>query len=146
MTITYQSFIAVFPEFKDPELYTEAQFSFWSGQAYLQLNPRRLSDQLDTAAMFFVGHYLVLSARAQAAAKAGGIPGEVKGPPSSKGIGPVSAGFDTNAVTTKGADFWNGTTYGTALYKLLQSRAAGPAYAPGNRWARGRLMPWGLFR
>ena len=130
---TYQEFIAAFPEFTNQQVFPQAQVSIWTPVAYEQLNSTRFGNQLGLAAMLFVAHNLVLSARAAASVNAGQIPGEGRGVVATKTVGPVSVTYDAASITSEGAGMWNSTSYGQRLYKLMQAYGGGPLYAPGPR-------------
>jgi hypothetical protein len=131
MTILATDFIAAFPEFNTPS-YPIAQINFWIPQAYNQLNACRFGVTLDLAAMLFVAHNLVLSARDAAITANGGIPGQSSGPLNSKGVDKVHAGYDTTANQSPGAGMWNATSYGQRLYRMMISNG-GFVYFPGGR-------------
>ena len=128
MAVTYDSFVAVFPEFSDATAYSQASVAFWIGQAAFQLNANRLRNSYDLAVMLFTAHNLVLGKRDARAAAGGGTPGQVSGPQSSKAVDKVSVSYDTGAVTYPGAGEWNATSYGQRLYRLLRAVGAGPVY------------------
>lgn len=128
MTVTYSSFVAVFTEFSDTTAYPQATVNFWLGQAPFQLNANRLRNSYDLAVMLFTAHNLVLGKRDTRAAAAGGTPGAISGPQTSKAVDKVSASYDTGAVTYPGAGEWNATSYGMRLYRLLRAVGAGPVY------------------
>jgi hypothetical protein len=130
MTIAAPDFINAFPEFNDSSAYPFTQINFWIAQAYNQLSSDRLGVTLDLAAMLFVAHNMVLSARAAATATAGGIPGQSTGPVNSKGVGALHVGYDTPAMEIPGAGAWNGTSYGQRLYRMMVAAAAGGLYVP----------------
>jgi len=143
MTIAYADFVAAFPEFSNAGTYPATQINFWIPQAYAQLNPRRFGVQIDLAAMLYVAHNVVLSARAQASANAGQVVGEARGLVASKSVGDVSVSYDTNSIATKDAGIWMSTVYGQRLYKMMQT-FGGPVYAvPRRRWT-DRGAWWGL--
>ena len=133
MTIQVPDFVAAFPEFGNPQIYPQPTISFWITIAYRQLNAKRFKDSLDLAAMLFVAHNMALSAQEQGAANSGAPVGTASGPISAKGVGPVSASFDTGATSIDGAGAWNYTKYGQRLYMMMKAFAAGPSYVPGPR-------------
>src|ERR1700730_7677771 len=119
MTIAAADFIAAFPEFSNNAIYPISQIDFWIPQAYNQLNADRFGASLDLAAMLFVAHNIVLSARESVTGNVGGVAGQATGPVSSKGVGQVSLGYDTAAMQIPGAGAWNGTSYGQRLYRMM---------------------------
>ena len=114
-----------FPEFRDPALYSDAVLGFWSGLAASQLNADRWGVLRDYGISMFVAHHLVLARRDEEAAAAGGLPGAVTGPQSSKSVDKVSVSYDTKAVALTDAGFWNLTTYGMRFYQMVRSIGAG---------------------
>lgn len=144
--VSYATFIAAFPEFSNTALYPEAGVTFWITQAGIQLNARRFGASLDLATMLFVAHNMVLGAQALAtAATASGIVGESSGAVQSKTVGPVSVSYDTAAVSSDGAGFWNQTSYGQRYWQLAQTYCSGPSYVPGPRQRLGGFG-FGRFR
>jgi len=123
----YASFIASFPEFQDTSLYPQAQVEFWMPAAEAQLSSQRFGSQFYIAAFLFVAHNVVLSAREVRTAANGGIVGTVTGPVTSKSLDKLSQSFSSD-TSIQGAGFWNATTYGQRLYKMMRSYAAGPFY------------------
>ncbi len=134
----YSDFVSAFPEFSNEAVFTVSTINFWIPQAYGQLNAYRFGVQIDLAAMLFVAHNVVLSAREVATANVGGIPGQVTGPVTSKTVGPVSIAYGGQTSLEKGGA-WNGTTYGQRLYKMMKAYGVGPFYvAPRPR------LPFGV--
>lgn len=131
MTIAYADFVAAFPEFTNAQVYPQATINFWIPIAYQQINACRFKDSLDLAAMLFVAHNVALSAQEQGAANSGAPVGTANGPVSAKGVGPVSASYDTGSTAIAGAGAWNYTKYGQRLYMMMKAFAAGPSYVPG---------------
>lgn len=129
--IAPSDFRAIFPEFADATKWPDAQIQFWLDAAYAQLNPGRLGAQLDLAAMLYVAHNLVVSARnTQVGSGSNALPGQTYGVMNSKSVDKVSASYDVNLTTYQGAGFWNATSYGQRLYQLFRIYG-GFAYAPG---------------
>ena len=132
--ITYAQFVAVYPEFSNVDVYPQATIStWWIPQAYQQLNVRRFAENMPMAAMLYVAHYLTLGERNAAVARAGGIPGEARGPTSNKSVDKVSVGYAADSSAIEGAGIWNSTNYGQQLYKMMQAAGSGPFYAPRGR-------------
>ncbi len=80
--------------------------------------------------MLFAAHNTVLGAQAAAVANVGGIVGQTSGPLASKTVGPVSASYDVNAVTSENAGILNATQYGQRLWKMMLTFGSGPMYVP----------------
>jgi hypothetical protein len=136
MTIAYADFVSAFPEFSNATTYPTTQINFWIPIGYEQLNAYRFGAQIGLAVMLFVAHNVVLSAREAAAANAGQIVGEVKGPVTAKSVDKVSVSFSSDTAI-EGAGAWNFTTYGQRLYRMIKAYSAGPFYVPGPRRAFG---------
>jgi hypothetical protein len=139
MTIAVTDFLSVFPEFDGPN-YQISQINFWIPQAYNQLNAQRFGVTLDLAAMLFVAHNLVLGARDATVAANGGIPGMASGPVNSKGVDKVHVGYDTGATLLAGAGYWNATSYGQRLYRMMVANG-GFVYVPVERRPAGGPYP-----
>jgi len=120
------AFRQAFPEFIDPEAYPDFAMNFWADVAARSLRPDRWDDLLTHGTQLFVAHHLVLGKRNEITADAGGVPGEVKGIVASKTVDKASASYDTKAVTSENAAFWNQTTYGQAFWRLVRMAGAGP--------------------
>ena len=132
MTVDPSDFRAAFPEFWDSSVFTNAQISFWAGEAANELTPRRMGNSLTVATYLFIAHNIVLGARAAAASAAGGIPGEATGPTSSKSVDKVSVSYDTASAAIEGAGAYNLTSYGQRLYRMIKAFSAGPIYVTGR--------------
>lgn len=106
------------------------------------------SSILDVGTELFAAHWIVLAKRAADTTKAGGTPGQSVGMVSSKGLGPASIGYNTEAVLEKDAGHWNLTLYGTQLMHFVNMMGAGPiqvgvgappcGYFNGPAW----IGPW----
>lgn len=138
--IAAADFINAFPEFNNSSIYPFSQINFWITQAYNQLNATRFGVTLDLAAMLFVAHNLVLSARDAVITANGGVPGQSSGPLSSKGVDKVSASYDTDANQSPGAGMWNATSYGQRLYRMMIANG-GFVYVPGQRIGAANRFP-----
>ena len=129
MTATTTGFRASFPEFNTSgdaqvTLYLGVATSFLSGAADDSAN-RWDSANLDYITYLFIAHHLALAARRLATAQAGGIPGDVRGPVTSKSVDKVSESFDTKAVTFEDEAFWNQTSYGIQFFQIVRMAGAG---------------------
>lgn len=134
--ITPAQFRTDFPEFASTTKYPNSGVTFWLNLAYALLNADRWGQQIDVGAELFVAHNLVIEAKAQAEASAGGIPGGQVGPINSKSVDKVSVGYDTGAGIQPDAGHWNLSVYGTRFIRLLRMFGAGPlfvgvGYVPG---------------
>ncbi len=136
MAVTYNDFVAAFPEFSDATVYPQSQFDFWAAQAYLQLNAARFGASLDLAVMLFVAHNLVLSAQAKkSATSGGGVVSTSSSLVASKAIDKVSVSYDTTTTMIAGAGLWNATVHGQRLYAMIRAFGAGLLYVPNKRVA-----------
>lgn len=126
MTITVQQFRADFPEFGSTSTFPNSGIQFWLDFSYNFLNASRWGKSLDIGAELFAAHNLAIEAKAQAAASAGGIPGEQTGPVNSKSVDKVSIGYDTGAGIQPDAGHWNLTVYGTRFIRMVRMFGAGP--------------------
>lgn len=126
MSVTVASFRQSFPEFFDPSLYDANSITAFINLGVAFQNPARWDPlTIDYGTGLFVGHNLVLQARASAAAKAGGIPGTVEGVRTQKSVDKVAVGYDVNSVIEKDASWWNMTTYGIRFIQLTRAYGAG---------------------
>lgn len=121
------TFRANFPEFADSTKYTDAAITLWMsvGNALLSPNADRWGTVYDTALSLFIAHHLAIAAADLATVAAGGVPGQVQGPISSKTVDRVTVVKDTGAVTLEDGDFWNMTRYGIELLHLARLLGAG---------------------
>lgn len=122
---TPQTFRQLLPEFADPAAYPEPVIEFWRGLADRLLNKDRWGDLLEYGTALYIAHHLVIGRRDKQAALAGGTPGEVKGPLSSRTVDKVTNSWDAKAVARADAGFWNATSYGARFYQLAQIVGAG---------------------
>lgn len=123
--MTPTTFRANFPEFASATDYPDAQINFWLGLAEKLLRPERWCDLLDQGLQLYVAHHLAIGRKNQLSAAAGGVPGTVQGPQSSKAVDKVSVSYDTGSGTFKDAGFWNTTTYGLQFWNLILLVGAG---------------------
>ncbi|WP_281659646.1 DUF4054 domain-containing protein [Microvirgula aerodenitrificans] len=114
-----------FPEFSDPDLYTDGQITFWLNLGEKLLPPDRWCDLLDQGLELYVAHHLALAAHDQDAAAVGAVPGQVKGPATNKSVDKVSVAHDAGSVTLDGGGFFNLTTYGIRFLTLARIVGAG---------------------
>ncbi|MFA9439408.1 DUF4054 domain-containing protein [Uliginosibacterium sp. sgz301328] len=114
-----------FPEFADTSVYPDAQVNFWLSLGAKLLPPCRWGDLLDYGLELFTAHNLVIQTRNQQIADAGGTPGAVTGPATSKAVDKVSVSYDAASVLNADAGDWNMTTYGIQFYRLMMMVGAG---------------------
>lgn len=114
-----------FPEFADTTAYPDAEVTFFSGLAEQLLPECRWGSVWPYAVALFTAHQLVIARRNQQTGAAGGAPGGVSGPMTSKAVDKVSVSYDAAAVTLEDGGFWNMTTYGIQLLQLARMFGAG---------------------
>lgn len=121
------TFRASFPEFADTTKYPDSQINFWIGISPVYLNPCVYTDQptLDFVTQLFVAHNISLSKLSQFAAAVGGVPGEVKGPTTSKTVDKVSYASAAQLVTLENGGAWNLTQYGIQFLQIARMWGAG---------------------
>ncbi len=132
MTTTVTSFRNSFPAFASTAIYPVSSVQFWLNFATLMLNADRWGEALDMGLCLLIAHNLVLEAKANAEALAGGVPGVTTGPVASKSVDKVSINYATSEGTTPDAGHWNLTIYGTRFIKLSRMMGAGPLMALGT--------------
>lgn len=132
MTTTVQSFRNSFPAFASSAVYPAGSVQFWLTFATLMLNADRWGEALDMGLCLFVAHNLVLEAKAEAEATAGGIPGATTGAVSGKSVDKVSINYDVASGIVADAGHWNLSIYGTRFIKLSRMMGAGPLMALGT--------------
>jgi len=120
MSATSATFRATFPEFSDTVKYPNATINFYLQLAYLVMPPARWGTLLDYGAQLYAAHNIAIEAKAQQEAAAGGIPGSTTGPTTSRSAGPVSYSTDVSVAAEQGAGYWNLTTYGMRIYRLIK--------------------------
>lgn len=142
MTVTASSFRAAYPAFASTTAYSDPMITAKIAVGVAMINPAVWGDDLtDYGVMLWVAHHLTIDARDIQVAAVGGIPGGASGPLQSKGAAGVSAAYDTKAVTEEGAGFWNQTSYGRELFRLMRTLGAGAiqvgtdgGYVGTNSW------------
>lgn len=120
------TFRSTFPAFSDTATYPDAQVESLIDLAGEQMVSKRWSGAIkERAIALFVAHHLVLDAKADA----GGTPGTVQGPATSKSIAGVSVSYDLSNVTHERGGYWNTTSYGIQFLRLARMIGAGPIQA-----------------
>jgi len=114
-----------FPEFSNTTTYPDTSVSLWMTVATSMVNACRWMELTDIGIELVTAHHLVLEKRDSDAVAAGGTPGEIKGPTTSKSVDKVSVGYDSNAVALSDAGFWNLTTYGVRFLTMARMMGAG---------------------
>lgn len=113
-----------FPEFSTPQ-YSDSAINLWMNLAKATLPADRWCDYLDIGIELWVAHNLALAAGNQLTASAGGAPGQIKGPVTSKSVDKVSVGYDSGAAAIQDGGFFNLTTYGIQFLQLAQMVGTG---------------------
>lgn len=114
-----------FPEFTSTTVYPESQLTFWAGVAEKMLPLDTWGDMYTTAVKLYVAHELVIYRTNSQSAANSGSPGGFGGIAQSKAVGGVSVSYDSNNTSEKDAGYWNLTTYGKQLYRLMMIFGAG---------------------
>lgn len=114
-----------FKEFSDITAYPDDDVDLHLAVGALSLDAGVWGDFHDRGLGLFIAHNLAIGAQDTATSAAGGVPGKVSGPMTSKSVDKVSASYDTKATTYEGAAFWNMTSYGIRLYQLAKLVGAG---------------------
>lgn len=124
-------FLAIFPEFGNASIYTQAMITFWLGVASNLINQQRWGALASQGQALLTAHYLVLAQESQQQASmqtlsggAGAI-GGVSGPETAKAVDGVSVSQDVGSVTIVGAGTFNRTQYGIQYYQMSQWMGAG---------------------
>lgn len=130
--MTPATFRQIYRALADPDKTPDEVLLYYFGLANNFLNADRFDPtSLDYAVGLFTAHHLTLDLRDEATSKAGGIPGDVRGPSTQKATDKVSQSYDTKAVTYKDAGFWNSTRYGVRLWDMMMSFGAGGIQVDG---------------
>lgn len=114
------TFRSVYPEFANSTTYPDAQVQYYLTQGAVMLNSRIWLALQDQGLGLYTAHYLALAQQRARAAAAGGVPGGVQGPTSSKSVADVAVSYDTAAVTLENGGQWNLTTYGVEFLQLAR--------------------------
>lgn len=139
MTITSAQLRSDFPEFANPVTYPDSLVNTWLTVAASLVNATRWAELTNIGMELVTAHHLALSARDQAAAAVGGVPGEMTGPTSAKSVDKVSKSYDTGAASLSDAGFWALSSYGIRFLSLARMMGAGGYQTVGN--AMGGTSP-----
>ncbi|WP_313905205.1 DUF4054 domain-containing protein [Robbsia andropogonis] len=118
-------FRAQFTEFEDQTRYTDASINTWLTVAVMLVNADRFGPLTDYAVGLVAAHHLVIAFKDSAASSAGGVPGAITGPTSSKSVDKVSVSYDTGAVSLDSAGFWGMSSYGLRYLTMARTFGAG---------------------
>lgn len=117
------------PEFADTGLYPNAILNNWAAIAQIQIRARAWggsdSAVYALAINLFVAHEATIEARDMMTANAGGVPGGAAGLINTKTVGSATIGYDTQSISEKDAGWWNQTSYGRQLFRLINMYGAG---------------------
>lgn len=114
-----------FPEFSDTAVYPTARITFWASLAEKMLPEQLWGDVWVYACNLYVAHEIVIATQNVQNSQIGGSPGQSGGIANNKTVGSVSVGYDSTTQSEKNAGWWNRTTYGQQLYRLIQIFGAG---------------------
>lgn len=120
MAFVLADFRTNFPEFSDTTKYPDPQVTFWAGLATIQLPQCIWGNTWDYALQLYVAHEITIAAQNAAASVIGGSPGQSGGIANSKAVGAVNVGYDSALQSEAGGGWWNRTTYGQQLYRLIK--------------------------
>ena len=123
--ITSAIFRSDFSEFANVASFPDSAVQRYISLSTLLIDPVRWGANADYGTELYVAHHLAMDAQNQLIASAGGIPGAIKGPETSKSVDKVSVSRDSGSVTTDGAGMWNLTVYGIRFYQLMMMMGAG---------------------
>lgn len=129
MTLTADQFRIDFPELSDATAYPDSLINRYLLLAPSFIDESRWVDLAVLGAELVAAHFIVVAKRRQVAAVVG-IPGEVKGPMTSKSVADVSASFDTASIMAEGGGMWNQTSYGLEYQRLLRIFGMGGIQLP----------------
>ena len=132
-TITPDDFRQIYPEFDNKTDYPDRAIQWWMadfGTTYSACFCG-FQNETDKAMLLYTAFNLVIAKKRADAANNGGVPGEMKGPVSSRSVDKVSNGYDTGALAPRTATYWNANDYGAQFYQLLVRRSLGLRYRPG---------------
>jgi hypothetical protein len=120
-----KTFRESFPEFADTALYTDGMLNFWSCFATRMVNCGRWKSQTLMGIYLYVAHEITLAAKDYKTASMGGAPGGNAGMVNTKTVGPVTVGYDTEAVAERNAGWFNSTSYGRQFFRLARIFGSG---------------------
>lgn len=113
-------FRAAFPEFADPVAYPTPQLTFWGAFAAGQLSQDIWGASWTVGVYLYVAHEITISRQNLKSAAVKGTPGTFGGVANTKTVGKATVGYDSASTSEKDAGFWNLTTYGKQLYRLIR--------------------------
>lgn len=114
-----------FPEFADTSVYPNGQITFWASLAEKMLPVALWGDVWTQACNLYVAHEITIAAQNVKSAAVGGAPGQAGGIANSKTVGSATISYDSATQSEKDAGWWNRTSYGIQLYRLIKIFGAG---------------------
>jgi hypothetical protein len=142
MTVAYEQFLSMFPEFADSTLYARDSVELWlqTADETLSGSASNFGSRYAMANGLFAAHYLTIGRNNTIN---GGSTSGMAGPISSKHVGAVGVSYQgLGDYFYKNRGFWNMSTYGLMLMQMFRVAAAGGMYIP----SRGRYSPVGPRR
>jgi hypothetical protein len=131
-------FRQTFTVFGDTQKYTDMMISPWLTLAETLFDVNIWRGLRPYAIALFAAHNLILAKRDELADAAGGLPGQSgSGITASKSVGGASISYDTSSGLEQGAGYYNLTTYGTRLYRLIRLAGMGGTQLGGCPPNRG---------
>lgn len=125
--LTIDQFRTDLPQFSDKTVYPDTSLQMWLDFGNLLLNPLRWGELLNYGLELFMAHNLSLQAyNTLKGGGSGGITGVTRGPIEYETVGPISLGYNTQAVVNKDAGWWNYTIYGQQFWWLAMMVGTGP--------------------
>ena len=119
------AFRASFPEFADTTVYSAPLITTWSTLAEAMLPQQTWGATWTLGCQLYVAHEISIAAQNQKIAAVGGEPGTSGGIANNKTVGSATVAYDATTTTEKDAGWWNRTTYGIQLYRLIKIFGAG---------------------
>ncbi len=114
-----------FPEFASTTVYPSATITLWAALAERMLPETLWLETWPLAVQLYVAHEIVIASQNVKAAAVSGSPGQSGGIANSKTVGSASIAYDSTTQSEKDAGWWNRTTYGMQLWRLIKIFGAG---------------------
>jgi len=114
------TFRAIYPEFRDVNVFPAQQIAFWLTASQSRLDALRWGDLLDQGTALFMAHNIALG---HLAGRGGA--GSFAGPVASKSVGGASISYDTSGSLLDGAGAYNLTSYGKQFWDLAMMVGSG---------------------
>ena len=114
-----------FPEFANTVAYPDSTINFWATLAEAMLPQSKWNTVWTVGCNLYVAHQIVIASQNVNAANVGGSPGQGGGIANSKTVGSVTVAYDAASQTNEGAGWYNRTSYGIQLYRLIKIFGSG---------------------